>query len=97
MKKQTTDALRDLLLLTVGSVLPVLLGVAATKGVFHLTMDDLERVAGAALSGFAAWAAVFLTPITRRYGVGSSPAQSDAVTWADMTRRPTPEGTPPEK
>ena len=91
MKRQTTDALRDLLLLTVGSVLPVLLGVAATKGVFHITYDDLEKLTGAALSGAAAWAAVFLTPITRRYGIGSTSVPSGVVTMAEMTRRPPPE------
>ena len=72
MKKQTTDALRDLLLLTVGSVLPVLLGLAATKGLFHVTANDLEKLAGAALSGIGAWAVVYITPITRRYGIGST-------------------------
>ena len=88
MKKKTTDALRDLLLLTVGSVLPVLLGVAATKGVFHLTMDDLEKLAGAALSGFAAWAVVFITPITRRYGVGAPPEANPLAPLSAEEYRP---------
>lgn len=71
MSKQVEHALRDLVLLVVGAVLPVLTAVAATKGLFHITLNDLEKVAGAAVTGVTTWALVFITPITRKYGVGS--------------------------
>jgi hypothetical protein len=74
MKKQATAALRDLVLLVVGAVLPVLSATAATKGLFHISGDDLERVAGAALTGLVAWSLVYITPITSKYGVGSPPS-----------------------
>ena len=73
MTKQVEHALRDLVLLVVGAVLPVLSATAATKGLFHITGDDLERVAGAALTGLVAWTGLYLTPITRKYGVGAPP------------------------
>jgi hypothetical protein len=70
MSKSVAHALRDLILLVIGAVLPVISATAATKGLFHLSSDDLEGAAGAALTGIVAWVAIYVTPLTRKYGVG---------------------------
>ena len=71
LKKIPAQFYREWLLLTVGAVVPVLLKVVVTKGIFHMTETDLENVCDAALAAYGTALLLFCTPLTRRYGVGS--------------------------
>ena len=93
LKKIPTQAYREWFLLTVGATMPILLSIIVTKGIFHITKTDAENLCNAALAAYGTALLLFVTPLTRRYGVGATntPAQSDAITWADVQRRPAPD------
>lgn len=66
-----TDLIRDLVGLMVLSMLAVLVPAIADHGVEHMTVAEWWTVADAGLVGVGEWAIAYLTPITRRYGVGA--------------------------
>lgn len=63
--------LRDLLLLTLSAMLAVFVPDVASHGIEHMTAHEWWSVLDAGLVGLGEWALAYLTPITRRYGVGS--------------------------
>ena len=97
LKKIPAQAYREWFLLTVGATMPILLSIIVTKGIFHITKTDAENLCNAALAAYGTALLLFVTPLTRRYGVGASQSvPSGVVTMADMTRRPPTEESPPK-
>ena len=78
-------ALRDLLLLVIGGVIAPLTAIASTRGLFHITLNDLEQLAGSVLGSVSVWFVAYATPVTKRYGVGWS---SDSSTPSDQPKPP---------
>lgn len=62
---------RDLLLLALSAMLAVFVPAVASHGVEHMSVHEWWSVLNAGLVGFGEWTLAYLTPITRRYGVGS--------------------------
>ena len=72
-------ALRDLGISIASAVLGILLPDVAAHGVFGTHLPDVKTAVDAGATAALLWAVAWITPLTRRYGVGSTPVAPSAT------------------